>query len=224
MLPLAVLPGGLRFYSHGANQDEPLSFPRSYPIILTEGDGTKVYVSVLAFRDLVDDDVAQAYSIPPNSYADKCLCVISHYPFLDTFADLLTEIHRLAFQPLGSPRPIWDIIAGVMSVPLPSGPQQTVVFSVESVVLSTTLPDPHALPSSHVSFLPLVSCLDIDNIIQLFTAVLLERRVLLLGGMLKLLTNVAEAVSGLLYPYKWMVSTGGSRLEGQEGEHGHWWQ
>ncbi|CAI5970895.1 unnamed protein product [Closterium sp. NIES-65] len=205
MLPLAVLPGGLRFYSHGANQDEPLSFPRSYPIILTEGDGTKVYVSVLAFRDLVDDDVAQAYSIPPNSYADKCLCVVSHYPFLDTFADLLTEIHRLAFQPLGSPRPIWDIIAGVMSVPLPSSPQQTVVFSVESVVLSTTLPDPNALPSSHVSFLPLVSCLDIDNIIQLFTAVLLERRVLLLGGMLKILTNVAEAVSGLLYPYKWML-------------------
>ncbi|CAI7933167.1 unnamed protein product, partial [Closterium sp. NIES-54] len=205
MLPLAVLPGGLRFYSHGANQDEPLSFPRSYPIILTEGDGTKVYVSVLAFRDLVDDDVAQAYSIPPNSYADKCLCVVSHYPFLDTFSDLLTEIHRLAFQPLGSPRPIWDIIAGVMSVPLPSGPQQTVVFSVESVVLSTTLPDPQALPSSHVSFFPLVSCLDIDNIIQLFTAVLLERRVLLLGGMLKLLTNVAEAVTGLLYPYKWML-------------------
>ncbi|CAI7848897.1 unnamed protein product, partial [Closterium sp. NIES-53] len=39
----------------------------------------------------------------------------------------------------------------------------------------------------------------------LFTAVLLERRVLLLGGMLKLLTNVAEAVTGLLYPYKWML-------------------
>lgn len=35
------------------------------------------------------------------------------------------------------------------------------------------------LTVEQISFQPLVQCLDVDNLIQLFTAVLLERRILL---------------------------------------------
>ncbi|CAI7872282.1 unnamed protein product [Closterium sp. NIES-53] len=60
---------------------------------------------------------------------------------------------------------------------------------------------PHQL-----SFHPLVRSLDVDNIILLVTAVLLEKRILLRATQYELLTLVAESVSHLIYPFKWAVS------------------
>ena len=60
-----------------------------------------MYVSVVSFRDPVDEDIAQAYNIPANHYVDKCICIVSHWPFLDTFRAALEEIHRMCFSPAG---------------------------------------------------------------------------------------------------------------------------
>lgn len=67
-----------------------------------EGDGSKIYLSCIAFRDPVDDDVAQAYSIPANSYVDKCICFLSHSPCFELFRDALEEIYRCCFSASGS--------------------------------------------------------------------------------------------------------------------------
>jgi hypothetical protein len=57
-----------------------------------------------------------------------------------------------------------------------------------------------------MSFEPLVRCLDVDNVLRFFTAILLERRVLLRANKYSVLTMVAEAVCHLIYPIKWQVS------------------
>ncbi|KAF8024634.1 hypothetical protein BT93_F1721 [Corymbia citriodora subsp. variegata] len=203
-LSTCVLPAGVEVYSSGFDSNNPATFPRSYPIVLTEGDGSKIYVSCIAFRDPVSEDIAEAYRIPPNSFADKCICFVSHSPSFRVLRNALEEIFALCFSDGGSSKPLWEVIAYmVTNVPLPTPGKDRVLFSIENCLLSVEAPPKTGLPHADISFQPLVQCLDIDNLIRLFTAVLLERRILLRSNKYSLLTLVSEAMCHLIYPFRW---------------------
>ncbi|CAN0909147.1 DENN domain and WD repeat-containing protein SCD1 [Linum grandiflorum] len=203
-LPTCVLPAGVEIFSAGFDVNDPSSSPRTYPIVLTEGDGSKIYVSCIAFRDPVSEDIAEAYRIPPNSFADKCICLISRYPSFGVLRSALEELFALCFSSGGSSKPLWDVIAHMVSnVPLPTPGKDRVLFAIENCLLSVDAPPKDGLPHVDISFQPLVQCLDIDNLILLFTAVLLERRILLRSDKYSLLTLVSEAICHLIYPFRW---------------------
>ncbi|KAJ9187303.1 hypothetical protein P3X46_002776 [Hevea brasiliensis] len=203
-LPTCVLPAGVEFYSSGFDANDASTFPRSYPIVLTEGDGSKIYVSCIAFRDPVSEDIAEAYHIPANSFADKCICVVSRSPSFRVLRNALEEIFALCFSPSGSSKPLWDVIAYMVSnVPLPMPGRDRVLFAIENCLLSVEAPPRDGLPHADISFQPLVQCLDVDNLIKFFTAVLLERRILLRSNKYSILTLVSEAVCHLIYPFRW---------------------
>jgi hypothetical protein len=67
----------------------------------------------------------------------------------------------------------------VSHVTLPTPGKNRVLFSIENCLLSAEAPPKEWLPHADISFQPLVQCLDVDKLILLFTAVLLERRILL---------------------------------------------
>ena len=203
-LPTCVLPAGVEFYSSGFDSNDVSTFPRSYPIVLTEGDGSKIYVSCIAFRDPVSDDIAEAYRIPPNSFADKCICLVSRLPSFCMLRNALEELFALCFSPTGSSKPLWDVIEYMVSnVPLPTPGKDRVLFAIENCLLSVEAPPKEGLPHADISFQPLVECLDVDNLITFFTAVLLERRILLRSDKYSLLTLVSEAICHLIYPFRW---------------------
>ncbi|CAI5510260.1 unnamed protein product [Closterium sp. Naga37s-1] len=203
-LPMVVMPRGLRFYERGPFSGDKSTQPRSYPMVITDTVGTKVYVTVVSFRDPVEEDVAEAYGIPATLYVDKCLCLVSHWPFFHTFTQALEEIHRMCFCTAGCTQPVWELVQHlVTAVPLPDPGRRAVVFSVEKCLLFCEAPPPATLPAVQLSFHPLVRSLDVDNIILLVTAVLLEKRILLRATQYELLTLVAESVSHLIYPFKW---------------------
>uniref|UniRef100_A0A7N2MPS3 UDENN domain-containing protein n=1 Tax=Quercus lobata TaxID=97700 RepID=A0A7N2MPS3_QUELO len=179
-LPIVVLPAGVEFYSSGFDSNDPSTFPKTYPIVLTEGDGSKIYVSCIAFRDPVNEDIAEAYHIQANSFADKCICLVSRSPSFRVLRSALEELFTLCFSPNGSSKPLWDVIAHMVSnVPLPTPGRDRVLFAIDNCLLSVEAPPKDGLPHADISFQPLVQCLDVDNLIKLFTAVLLERRILL---------------------------------------------
>ncbi|KAK1665267.1 hypothetical protein QYE76_053426 [Lolium multiflorum] len=203
-LPTCVLPAGVRIYSSGLDANDVSTYPRSYPIVLTEGDGSKIYVSCIAFRDPICEDITEAYQIPKNSFADKCICFVSHSPCFQVLRDALEEIFVLCFSPAGCSKPLWDIISHVVSnVPLPTPGKDRVLFAIDNCLLSAETPPKEWLPHADISFQPLVQCLDVDKLIQLFTAVLLERRILLRSNKYTLLTLVSEAICHLIYPIRW---------------------
>ncbi|KAL0318822.1 UNVERIFIED_CONTAM: DENN domain and WD repeat-containing protein SCD1 [Sesamum angustifolium] len=101
-LSTCVLPAGVQFHSSGCDSNDLTSFPRSYPIVLTEGDGSKIYVSCIAFRDRVCEDIAEAYRIPADSFADKCICLVSRSPSFRILREALEEIYILCFATSGS--------------------------------------------------------------------------------------------------------------------------
>lgn len=203
-LPTCVLPAGVEFFQSGYDSNDPSTSPRSYPIVLTEGDGTKIFVSCIAFRDPVSEDIAEAYRIPPNSFADKCICLVSRAPCFRVLRTTLEEIFSLCFSTSGSSKPLWDVIAYlVSSVPLPTPGKDRILFSIENCLLSVEAPPKDSLPHAEISFQPLVQCLDVDNLIKLFTAVLLERRILIRSNKYSLLTLASEAICQLIYPFRW---------------------
>lgn len=203
-LSTCVLPAGVQFYSSGFDSDDPSTFPRIYPIVLTEGDGSKIYVSCIAFRDPVSEDIAEAYRIPANSFADKCICLVSRSPSFCVLRNALEEIYSLCFLSDGSSKPLWDVISHLVSnVPLPTPGKDRVLFAIENCLLSVEAPPKEGLPHADISFQPLVQLLDVDNLITLFTAVLLERRILLRSKKYSLLTLVSEAICHLIYPFRW---------------------
>lgn len=70
--------------------------------LAAEGDGSKIYVSCIAFRDPVSEDIAEAYHIPANSFADKCICLVSRLPSFHVLRNALEELFALCFSPNGS--------------------------------------------------------------------------------------------------------------------------
>lgn len=203
-LPTCVLPAGVELYSSGFDSNDVLTSPRSYPIVLTEGDGSKIYVSCIAFRDPVCEDIAEAYRIPANSFADKCICLVSRSPCFRVLRSALEELFVLCFSPTGSSKPLWDVIAFMVSkVPLPTPGKDRVLFAIENCLFSVEAPPKDGLPHADISFQPLVQCLDVDNLIKLFSAVLLERRILLRSKKYSVLTLVSEAICHLIYPFRW---------------------
>ncbi|KAJ6672563.1 C-MYC PROMOTER BINDING PROTEIN [Salix viminalis] len=203
-LPTCVLPAGVELYPSGFDANDSSTFPRSYPIVLTEGDGSKIYVSCVAFRDPVSEDIAEAYRIPANSFADKCICLVSRSPSFGVLRNALEELFKLCFSPAGSSKPLWDVISHMISnVPLPTPGKDRILFSIENCLLSVEAPPKDGLPHVDISFQPLVQCLDADNLLKLFTAVLLERRVLLRSNKYSLLTVASEAICHLIYPFRW---------------------
>ncbi|XP_010943311.1 DENN domain and WD repeat-containing protein SCD1 isoform X1 [Elaeis guineensis] len=203
-LPTCVLPAGVEFYSSGFDSNDVSTYPRSYPIVLTEGDGSKIYVSCIAFRDPVCEDIAEAYQVPTNSSADKCICLVSHSPSFQALRDALEELFVLCFSQAGCSKALWEIIAYMVSnVPLPTPGKDRVLFAIENHLLSVEAPPKEGFPHADISFQPLVQCLDVDNLIRLFTAVLLERRILLRSNKYTLLTLVSEAICHLIYPFRW---------------------
>lgn len=71
-------------------------------LFCAEGDGSKIYVSCISFRDPVSEDIAEAYRIPANSFADKCICLVSRSPSFRILRNALEEIYSLCFLSDGS--------------------------------------------------------------------------------------------------------------------------
>ncbi|XP_021736318.1 DENN domain and WD repeat-containing protein SCD1-like isoform X2 [Chenopodium quinoa] len=204
-LPMCVLcPAGVEFYKSGLDANDPPSYPRSYPIVLTAGDGSKIYVSCIAFRDPVDEDIGEAYGIPLNSFAGKCISLVSRIPCFCVLRDALEEIFALCFSTRGSCKPLWEVIAATVSkVPLPTPGIDRILFAINNCLFSVEAPPEYGLPPADVSFKSLIESLDVHNIIILFTAVLLERRILLQSDKYTLLTLVSESICHLIYPFQW---------------------
>ncbi|EEC70939.1 hypothetical protein OsI_02530 [Oryza sativa Indica Group] len=175
-LPTCVLPAGVRIYSSGLDANDFSTYPRSYPIVLTDcsltfvltscrGRWLKIYVSCIAFRDPICEDILEAYQIPANSFADKCICFVSHSPSFQVLRDALEEIFVLCFSPAGCSKPLWDIISHLVSnVPLPTPGKNRVLFAIENCLLSVEAPPKEWLPHADHVYIPIIFSSGVDYI------------------------------------------------------------
>ncbi|KAJ0175098.1 hypothetical protein K1T71_009239 [Dendrolimus kikuchii] len=215
-VPLFCLPMGatLELWPNTAATPRPVFST----FVLTVSDGSeKVYGSAVTFYESYEytqlteqqmDMLGWRVNMSQNTHsvhANKSICLLSRWPFSDTFERWLLYILEMSWsnEPLNIPveRYITHLLEEVpfpepriLLQLSPTNPQDRVIV---------TRRDDQPLVRSGASFRQLLLNLGPDNCLLLLALAITEQKILIHSLRPDTLTAVSEAVSSLLFPFKW---------------------
>lgn len=135
----------------------------------------------------VDESLSPEERISKNYegyYVPRCLCIISHWPFILSFKKILCQLYRISLTP--SAIPIERYICNFIDdVPAPPAGLVDITYYLGDHAITFRCP-PANQPNvwSGVPMGPLFECLDPDNILMLLSAVLVRRHFFLYSASL----------------------------------------
>lgn len=138
-------------------------------------------------------------------YVPKVLCILSSHAYLQSFREYLAQLYRLATMTDMMKVPIERYIINICDE-TPAPPPG--IFEIQLEILNSKIPfwsPPANQPVAYVAlpFNVLFECLDLNNVIFVWYALTLERKVLLVSSQFSLLTICAEILCSLLFPMEW---------------------
>ncbi|XP_029353425.1 C-myc promoter-binding protein-like isoform X2 [Echeneis naucrates] len=141
----------------------------------------------------------------PNSvHTNKCICLLSHWPFFDVFRKFLTFLYRYS---ISGPHvlPIEKHISHFMhKVPFPSSQRPRILVQLsphDSLMLSQPVSSP--LPLSGGRFSTLLQNLGPENAVTLLVFAVTEHKILVHSLRPAVLTSVTEALVSMIFPFHW---------------------
>ena len=199
--------------------------PRVHHFVLTNEKGRKIYGTCLTFYeeyhppadvawrklDLVHSNSGEkdievtVDSAIATLYMPKCLCILSFWPYVNAFREYLSQLYRLASSTNVMTAPIERYIMNLcVEIPAPPPGAFEVQISILDSIIRFWSP-PAKLPIAFVAlpYQTLFDCLDIDNIMHLFLALTMERKILLVSSQHSILTVCCEILCSLLFPMRW---------------------
>ncbi|XP_008582987.1 PREDICTED: DENN domain-containing protein 4C [Galeopterus variegatus] len=215
-VPLFCLPMGATIECWDTQTKYPL--PVFSTFVLTGSSAEKVYGAAIQFYEpysrelLTEKQLMQLGLLTPverkmvskSINSNKCICLLSHWPFFEAFRKFLMFIYKLSVSG-PHPLPIEKHISHFMqNIPFPSPqrPRILVQLSVhDALILSQPVSTP--LPLSGANFSTLLMNLGPENCATLLLFVLLESKILLHSLRPAVLTGVAEAVVAMIFPFQW---------------------
>ncbi|CAB3406093.1 unnamed protein product [Caenorhabditis bovis] len=199
--------------------------------VLTDENGTKFYGSAVTFYeqynkklteeqleilDLKNDDQKDLEggtvedSTSNNDPADDMLfyknvsiCLISRYPFFNSFKRFLFFLHRLSSSKAQSV-PIERYISHLMyevSFPTPRRPRVFMQLGAENISFDSH--DDSQLPLNGAQLNDTLKCLGSTNLMNLMVLALMEQKILIHSLRPWMLAAVAESVCALMFPFHW---------------------
>ncbi|XP_069704600.1 DENN domain-containing protein Crag [Periplaneta americana] len=212
-VPMFCLPMGSSVECWPATATQPR--PVFSTFVLTVSDAAeKVYGSAVTFYERVSEDILtaeQCRELQLNESSgkktvniNKCICLLSHWPFFDTFEKFLLFLYEMACNGLHTVPIERHISHFLEDVPFPSPQRPRILVqlsSTERVVL--TQPEDLPLPRSGAGFRELLMNLGPDNCLMILLLALTEQKLLVHSLRPDVLTAVAEAVSMIIFPFKW---------------------
>ncbi|XP_078592156.1 C-myc promoter-binding protein-like isoform X7 [Branchiostoma floridae x Branchiostoma japonicum] len=213
-VPIFCLPMGATIECWPMDAKHPL--PVFSTFVLTNVDADKVYGAAVSFYESYPPEKLTEEQRKTLNYqteldrqtktihTNKCISLMSHWPFFDAFRKFLTYLYRLS---VSGPHavPLERHISHFMhDVPFPS-PQRPRILVQMGAVDSLLLMQPHhsPLPLSGASLTALLTNLGPDNAMNLLLFALLENKILLHSLRPAVLTSVAEALQLILFPLHW---------------------
>lgn len=198
--------------------------PRVHHFALTNDKGRKIYGTCLTIyeeyfpadkdpynrRHTVHSSESDAVEITFDQkgstlYIPRVLCILSAWPYLLAFREYLTQLYRLATTTNLMIAPLERYIQN-LCIEIPAPPPGA--FEIEIKVFRSHIKfwaPPAKLPVAYVA-LPyhvLFECLDLENIMVLWYALLTEQKVLLISSQYSILTVCAEILQSLMFPLQW---------------------
>lgn len=211
-LTLFCLPDGL----HITNHVKP---PIFFSFVQTSDKGAQLIGCCLTFYEELNEsqrnslnylldhsegsDASSAAMRQIKFFIPRCLCILSHWPFVSSFKKFLCHLYRLSLSPCNIPleRYISNFLNDVPAPP-PGKVEVTYLIGPESVIFRRPpANEPNAWSSLPLSLL--FECLSLPNILTLLAALLCERQVAFVSSQYSLLTSCAESILSLLYPLTW---------------------
>jgi pentatricopeptide repeat protein len=207
------------------------SMPRVHHFVLTNEKGRKLYGTCLTIlEEYVPSNINDPWLLQqrtntttrtehngvevfsnctsekkPAFYLPKVLCILSTWPYLTAFREYLAQFYRLATTTNLMTAPIERFVVNLVSE-IPAPPPGA--YEVQVSILNSTIrfwAPPAKLPIAFVAlpFQILFECLDLDNVLKVWSAVMVERKVILLSSQYSILTVCAEILCSLLFPLRW---------------------
>ncbi|XP_011608155.2 C-myc promoter-binding protein-like isoform X3 [Takifugu rubripes] len=231
-VPLFCLPMGATIECWPANTK--YSLPVFSTFVLTGASGEKVYGAAIQFYETfppecLNDQQRSQLSLPnpdpcrsssscsastaadSNSaatqcsvYTNKCICLLSHWPFFDAFRKFLTFLYRYS---ISGPhvQPIEKHISHFMhKVPFPSSQRPRILVQLsphDSLMLSQPVSSP--LPLSGGRFSTLLENLGPENAVTMLVLAVTEHKILVHSLRPAVLTSVTEALVSMIFPFHW---------------------
>uniref|UniRef100_H2UR92 DENN domain containing 4A n=1 Tax=Takifugu rubripes TaxID=31033 RepID=H2UR92_TAKRU len=218
-VPLFCLPMGATIECWPANTK--YSLPVFSTFVLTGASGEKVYGAAIQFYETfppecLNDQQRSQLSLPNpdpcrsssscscSVYTNKCICLLSHWPFFDAFRKFLTFLYRYS---ISGPhvQPIEKHISHFMhKVPFPSSQRPRILVQLsphDSLMLSQPVSSP--LPLSGGRFSTLLENLGPENAVTMLVLAVTEHKILVHSLRPAVLTSVTEALVSMIFPFHW---------------------
>ncbi|XP_058397851.1 C-myc promoter-binding protein isoform X1 [Diceros bicornis minor] len=216
-VPLFCLPMGATIESWPPNSKYPL--PVFSTFVLTGASAEKVYGAAIQFYEPYSEEnltekqrllLGLASSAdgksdnPKTIHTNKCICLLSHWPFFDAFRKFLTFLYRYS---ISGPHvlPIEKHISHFMhKVPFPSPQRPRILVQLsphDNLILSQPVSSP--LPLSGGKFSTLLQNLGPENAVTLLVFAVTEHKILIHSLRPSVLTSVTEALVSMIFPFHW---------------------
>lgn len=198
MLPWLCFPSDVRI-------TEEQRSPYHHMFVLTKVDGICVYGFCYVLSEPMVGAVDDGDLLCLRRYIPKAICLLSHYPLFSPFRKLLEHLRAFSKSPESLDLPLECIISQIIhDLPLPSagGPPTQMALYEEDPIVFQRAPNTHIEPL-RIPVRRLLSLLHLDNVLLVLNALLLERKIILLGDRPMQLTEVAEVFTQLLFPLHW---------------------
>ncbi|TRY64964.1 hypothetical protein DNTS_024641 [Danionella cerebrum] len=179
-------------FPEGVNWAPLTEYPsETFSFVLTDVDGTRK--NGYCRRLLPDGKGARL----PEAY-----CIISNLACFGLFSKIFDEVEQRRRISMAM---IYPFMQSLREAPFPA-PGHTVnikSFIPERGTETISLTRPTDSWLEHVDFRTLFRCLSDDEVLQVFAATVLERRIIFIAEELGTLSQVIHAVAVLLYPFIW---------------------
>uniref|UniRef100_A0A8C6A6C1 DENN domain containing 5B n=1 Tax=Marmota marmota marmota TaxID=9994 RepID=A0A8C6A6C1_MARMA len=136
-------------------------------------------------------------------YVSKSICLITPLPFMQACKKFLIQLYRAVTSQQPPPLPLESYIHNILyEVPLPPPGRSLKFYGVYEPVICQR-PGTNELPLSDYPLHEAFELLGLENLVQVFTCVLLEMQILLYSQDYQRLMTVAEGITTLLFPFQW---------------------
>uniref|UniRef100_A0AAQ4NWZ9 DENN/MADD domain containing 4A n=1 Tax=Gasterosteus aculeatus aculeatus TaxID=481459 RepID=A0AAQ4NWZ9_GASAC len=190
------------------------SLPVFSTFVLTGASGEKVYGAAIQFyepysEEKLSERQCSQLGLPSadgtrSIYSNKSICLLSHWPFFQSFRSFLTFLYRYS---ISGPHalPIEKHISHFMqNVPFPSTQRPRILVQLsphDSLILSQPVSSP--LPLSGGSLSTLLLNLGPKNAATLLVLAVTEHKILVHSLRPAVLTSVTEALVSMIFPFHW---------------------
>ncbi|KAM8981927.1 DENN domain-containing protein 5B isoform 2-T2 [Sarcophilus harrisii] len=136
-------------------------------------------------------------------FVSKSICLITPLPFMQACKKFLLQLYKAVSSQQPPPLPLESYIHNILyEVPLPPPGRSLKFYGVYEPVICQR-PGPNELPLSDYPLWEIFELLGLENLVQVFTCVLLEMQILLYSQDYQRLMMVAEGITTLLFPFQW---------------------